>query len=455
VARLFLREPAGGWRTVDLPGGELVVGRDDTSQVVVLERSISRRHARLVETEAGWCVYDEGSGNGTFVNGQRVRDALLRHGDDVRFGMVRGRFEEAPAVETPPAPRVPPPVPPPPPPPVAAAPRSAPPRLRAASPGRLPPLPAGGRRPSARRPSPLPAILALLVLGAALAGGAAFLLLRTNRPAAGTSARGAEGVAEKLEEAPTPLDAFGAVEAGDAGRLEALLDGGADPNEAGADGLILVQRAAWGGRTDVAELLVAKGADLFRRDPLGLTPAARAFAEGRCEVALLLVPKEPTPAAADGRTYLHRAANGGCANEVKALVALGAAVDAPDAAGLTPLHVAALGGRSEVLSALLEAGASAGRSTPSGRTPLHLASLAGRAEAAKALLARGADPNAKDATGRTPLHLAAASGDAETVSALLAAKADPSRGGPDGTPFDVALAWAAWDTAELLAPPGT
>jgi len=430
MARLLLRDAAGGWRAVDLPGGDLALGRDGACEIVVPERSISKRHARLVKTGSGWAVYDEGSSNGTFVNGHRVRDALLRHGDDVRFGMVRGRFEEAPAVQAPPSPRVPPPVPP-------------------------PPLPAGARRASARRASPLPAILALLVLGAALAGGAAFFLLRTNRPAAQTSAGGAGGVPGEPAVAPTPLDAFGAVEAGDAGRLEALLDGGADPNEAGADGLTLVQRAAWAGRTDVAKLLVSKGADLFRRDPLGMTPAARAFAEGRCEVALLLVPKEPTPAAADGRTYLHHAADGGCAEQVNGLVALGAAVDAPDAAGLTALHVAALSGRDAVVATLLAQGASAARTNPSGRTPLHLAALGGHAAAAKALLAKGADPNAKDASGRTPLHLAAASGDAETVSALLAAKADPSFGGPDGTPLDVALASAAWDTAELLAPPGT
>lgn len=434
MARLLLRDaPGGSWRVVELAGEELVVGREEGCAIPVMERSISRRHARLVATEQGWCVYDEGSGNGTFVNGHRVRDALLRPGDEVRFGFVHGRFEDsAPAAPAPPLP----PRSVPPPPPIAA--RRAPPpgRGRAAA-------ARGGRKNAA-----LPILLALLVLGLGVAGGALLLFRRGAGPTPASPAASAP-------EAPrTPLDAAAAVEAGDAKRLEELLSAGGDPNAAGEDGLILVQRAAWAGRPDAARLLVAKGADLFRRDGFGLTPAERALAEGRCEVATLLVPREPVPAAEDGRTYLHRAAEGGCAGAVKELVGRGAVVDATDASGLTALHVAALSGRGEVVAALLSAGASTAKAAGDGRTALHLAALAGRAEAVKALLAKGADPNAKDAAGRTPLHLAAASGDAETVSALLAAKADPAVAGPDGTALAVAAAAGAWDAAELLAPPG-
>jgi len=445
MARLLLRDaPDGSWRAVELAGGELVVGREEGCGIAVMERSISRRHARLVATGQGWCVHDEGSGNGTFVNGRRVRDALLRDGDEVRFGMVKGRFEDSvPAV---PAPPVPPRAAAPPPPP-----RSVPPPPPVA--GRRVPPPGVGRAsaaPRARRKNAgLPLALTLLVLGLGVAGGALLLFRRGAGPTPASRA------ASLPEASRTPLDAAAAVEAGDSRRLEELLSGGADPNAAGDDGLILVQRAAWAGRPDVAKLLVAKGADLFRRDAFGLTPAERALAEGRCDVAMLLVPKEPVPAAEDGRTYLHRAAEGGCAGAVKALVGRGAAVDATDAAGLTALHVAALAGRGDVLAALLSAGASTTKAAGDGRSALHLAALAGRADAVKALLAKGADPNAKDAAGRTPLLLAAAAGDAETVSALLAAKADPAVSGPEGTPLAVAAAAGAWDAAELLAPPGT
>jgi ankyrin repeat protein len=486
VARLRIVEAAeGSGRIVGLTGAELLLGRDDACDVVVRDRSLSRRHARLAPAVGGWLLIDQESGNGTFVNGQRVHEAILRHGDEVLFGTVRVLFEDPPpepaTVVLPPGENAPPasarpatgilppeskPVPltrprsVPPPPPVRPPPPLPPLPVPPPLPERAPVQPPGPAAPVERVPRPargrraLPAIFAAVLFGVALAGIAGFLAWRSRgRPKA------LPGLGAALTEAPvveerTPLDAGAAIETGDVGRLEELLAGGADPNATGEDGLILVQRAAWAGRADVARLLVSKGADLFRRDPFGLTPAARALVEGRCEIAMILVPKEPVPAGQDGRTYLHRAAEGGCAEAVKELVARGAVVDATDAAGLTPLHVAALSGRSDVLVALLAKGASVAKTTPAGRTPLHLASLAGYAEAAKALLAKGAEPNAKDSRGSTPLHLAAASGNVETVSALLAAKADPVASGPDGTPLDVALAAGAWDTAELLAPPG-
>ena len=439
MARLRLCEsPGGALRTVELPGGELVVGREDACQVVILERSISRRHARLVEAEAGWRVYDEGSGNGTFVNGHRVREARLRNGDEVRFGMVQGWFEDAPPPgETEPLPTPPAPSAGPPPPPL-------PPRARPARPPR-----------ASRRRSALPVVLVLLALGLPLFGISAYLLWQGRTPAPGTATDSDARAPEPpvLEERAS-LDAAASIEAGDEERLEALLDSGLDPNAAGDDGLTLVHRAVWAGNGAAAKLLAGKGADLARKDPLGRTPVERALAEGRCEAGLALLPRDVGGPGAEGRTLLHRAAEGGCAAAVKELVRRGAAVDAADPAGLTPLHVAALGGRGEAVAELLAAGASPSATTPAGRTPLHLAALGRHPVATKLLLAKGADPDAKDRAGRGPLHLAAAAGDGATVAALLAGKADPYLSGPDGTPLDVALAAAAWDAAELLSPFG-
>lgn len=454
MARLRLREaPGGAVRTVELPGGELFVGREDGCHVVILERSISRRHARLVGTEAGWCVYDEGSGNGTFVNGHRVRDALLRHGDEVRFGMVQGWFEEESQLAAPatPPPAVRPAAGPPPPLPLTARP------VR-----RVPERPASPHRPGLARPpraagrrSALPLVLVLAALFLPLAGISAYLLWQGRTPATGTTtASDARDPGSPASEERVPLDAAASIEAGDEERLEGLLDSGLDPNAAGDDGFTLVHRAVWAGNGAAAKLLAGKGADLARKDPLGLTPAERALAEGRCEAALALLPREAGGPGAEGRTLLHHAAEGGCAAAARELVRRGAAVDAADRAGLTPLHLAALGGREEVVAELLAAGASPSATTPAGRTPLHLAALGSHPVAASLLLAKGADPNAKDRAGRGPLHLAAASGDGATVSALLAGKADPYLSGPDGTPLDAALAAAAWDAVTLLSPFG-
>lgn len=64
----------------------LVVGREQTSDLVVSERAVSRHHARFEKSEAGFLVTDLGSTNGTWVNGERVTNAKLNSGDRIRIG---------------------------------------------------------------------------------------------------------------------------------------------------------------------------------------------------------------------------------------------------------------------------------------------------------------------------------------------------------------------------------
>ncbi|HEU5198053.1 MAG TPA: FHA domain-containing protein, partial [Ktedonobacterales bacterium] len=94
--------PSG--RRVTLPGAEAVVGRGpvvgpDAVEVDLTSESekqtVSRRHASIWRTEAGFELEDLHSANQTWLNqeplqpGRRYR---LRHGDVVEFGNVRCRF---------------------------------------------------------------------------------------------------------------------------------------------------------------------------------------------------------------------------------------------------------------------------------------------------------------------------------------------------------------------------
>jgi pSer/pThr/pTyr-binding forkhead associated (FHA) protein len=65
-----------------------VVGRDPASDVVVADGSVSRKHARLDRRGELWFVVDNGSANGTFLDSQRVSEAPLRNGQELRFGAV-------------------------------------------------------------------------------------------------------------------------------------------------------------------------------------------------------------------------------------------------------------------------------------------------------------------------------------------------------------------------------
>ncbi|MEE2829204.1 MAG: FHA domain-containing protein, partial [Myxococcota bacterium] len=69
------------------PGQSAVVGRDLDVEVVFDTPNVSRRHARLTRTAKGMLVEDLGSTNGTWVNGERVREPCpIEPSDDVRFG---------------------------------------------------------------------------------------------------------------------------------------------------------------------------------------------------------------------------------------------------------------------------------------------------------------------------------------------------------------------------------
>ncbi len=74
-------------RSLALPRrGEARVGRDADCELWIDAASVSRHHATLVREDGVWSVIDQGSANGTFVNGNRVTRQALQPGDLVAFG---------------------------------------------------------------------------------------------------------------------------------------------------------------------------------------------------------------------------------------------------------------------------------------------------------------------------------------------------------------------------------
>ena len=58
------------------------------------DNTVSRRHALVLDRGGAWVIADDRSLNGVFVNGRRVREALLHHGDEVQIGGRIMRFLE-------------------------------------------------------------------------------------------------------------------------------------------------------------------------------------------------------------------------------------------------------------------------------------------------------------------------------------------------------------------------
>jgi len=70
------------------------IGREETNAISFPQDSaVSRKHARIEKADGGIKIVDEGSSNGTFVNGVKVSDQVLSPGDEVQIGTTRMRFE--------------------------------------------------------------------------------------------------------------------------------------------------------------------------------------------------------------------------------------------------------------------------------------------------------------------------------------------------------------------------
>lgn len=69
-------------------GSPLVLGRALSSDLPVLDPTVSRRHAELTVEPNTVTLRDLGSSNGTFVNGDRVSTARLNAGDRIIFGKI-------------------------------------------------------------------------------------------------------------------------------------------------------------------------------------------------------------------------------------------------------------------------------------------------------------------------------------------------------------------------------
>lgn len=70
-----------------------VIGRDPDAEVCIDDAGVSWEHARIEDQGGSWSLIDMGSTNGTVVNGQKVEERPLQHGDKLVFGTTMVRFE--------------------------------------------------------------------------------------------------------------------------------------------------------------------------------------------------------------------------------------------------------------------------------------------------------------------------------------------------------------------------
>lgn len=78
--------------TAALTGAVTRIGRGVSADVHLDHPTVSRRHALVVRREDTLVLLDDRSMNGTWLNGERIGEAVLSDGDRIQLGAVELSF---------------------------------------------------------------------------------------------------------------------------------------------------------------------------------------------------------------------------------------------------------------------------------------------------------------------------------------------------------------------------
>ncbi len=99
MANLTVIQGRDRGKAYDLRGNHIVMGRDPHAEVSLTDHSVSRHHAELRIEEGRFHFIDLNSSNGSFVNGVKVTECIVRPGDQIRLGsaiLTLGRVVTSP-----------------------------------------------------------------------------------------------------------------------------------------------------------------------------------------------------------------------------------------------------------------------------------------------------------------------------------------------------------------------
>jgi pSer/pThr/pTyr-binding forkhead associated (FHA) protein len=95
LAHIIVVPPGGDPVRFELEARVITVGRTPANHIQITDGAASRKHCMIKVTGDTFTLLDLGSANGTTVNGDRVKEHELTHGDRIKIGKTVLAFKES------------------------------------------------------------------------------------------------------------------------------------------------------------------------------------------------------------------------------------------------------------------------------------------------------------------------------------------------------------------------
>jgi pSer/pThr/pTyr-binding forkhead associated (FHA) protein len=93
MSKLVLLSEGFAGRTYELNVEKTTVGRVEDNAFQIAEPSVSSHHAEIILRGNDVVIKDLNSTNGTYINGEKISEAVLKPGQTLKFGQVELRLE--------------------------------------------------------------------------------------------------------------------------------------------------------------------------------------------------------------------------------------------------------------------------------------------------------------------------------------------------------------------------
>ncbi len=94
AAYLIIQEGPRAGKRLEIWKDLTTIGRSRDCDIFLEDISVHRKQASIVRTVAGFVLRDDHGKGDSFVNGQSIKEQLLKHGDQLLFGNTKLVFHE-------------------------------------------------------------------------------------------------------------------------------------------------------------------------------------------------------------------------------------------------------------------------------------------------------------------------------------------------------------------------